>query len=541
MADSILGLLFEINADPSNAQAALAAFEQSTGKSFEKAAGATKPLDTALLSNRESVRLLSEELGIHMPRAVSGALAEMLPAISAIGPALLGVFAIEEIPKLVSGIKEAVQSWEGFGKAEREAMKKAIDDTATLHGKVVDVEKELALFGKSEAEQAAMRAGWAKQDSDNALKSLQTAEGKVKDINAQIAEAKRGAGAFAAGAGGAYEGALKVAQAKVKELQEAWALANDQFVLAQKRAAEAAAEQAKHAADAQEKSENKSLALTERVQATKNRLQLQNIRAMQEAGQVAKQLAADEDKENKALYEQGQFMEKMAREDAAWLPLRQRSVDLARQEVQVLTADTTAVKHLSAAYSEYLLLKQDANNVSRAFLDAMKNEVQAVNDDMLGGMKNLAEGAVALTGSQKAAAAFKVGYETAEGLACLASGTWPPNPAAIVAAGIHFEAAAQYALSSGGGGGGGHHSSTSGGSTGGNQSDYSGGPGGGSGAGGGGGGGRGPTITLNQYGPMVGTMNDLAKALVNTINQLGTSGQVRLTAYNALTNGAKQT
>ncbi len=64
MANSVLGLLFEINADPSKAADALQQFEQSTGKSFERAAAGTKPLDTSLLNNRESVRLLSEEMGV---------------------------------------------------------------------------------------------------------------------------------------------------------------------------------------------------------------------------------------------------------------------------------------------------------------------------------------------------------------------------------------------------------------------------------------------------------------------------------------------
>ena len=189
-----------------------------------------------------------------------------------------------------------------------------------------------------------------------------------------------------------------------------------------------------------------------RVAVAESRLAKDRIQAGQEAGRVVKELAADQEKENKALYEYGQFTEKMARDEAAWLPLQQRTIDLARQEIQVFSTDTTTVKHLTAAYSEYLLVKQDAINVSRSFMAATREEVQAVNDDMLGSMKNLAEGAFALTGSQKAAAAFKVGYEIAEGIACLASGTWPPNPAAIVAAGLHFEAAAQFAISSGRGG-----------------------------------------------------------------------------------------
>lgn len=143
-----------------------------------------------------------------------------------------------------------------------------------------------------------------------------------------------------------------------------------------------------------------------------------------------------------------------------------------------LQQEFTAVKHLSGAYSEYLLVKQDAINVGRAFMAAMKDEVNAVNDDMLGSIKNLAEGAVALTGSQKAAAAFKIGYEIAEGIACLASGTWPPNPAAIVAAGLHFEAAAQYAVSAGRGGASRHSVGASAGAGGGSYSGGSGGSGG---------------------------------------------------------------
>jgi hypothetical protein len=64
---------------------------------------------------------------------------------------------------------------------------------------------------------------------------------------------------------------------------------------------------------------------------------------------------------------------------------------------------------------------------------------------MLGSLKDLTQGAVALIGGQKAAAAFKAVYETAEGVACLASGTWPPQPEALIAAGLHFESAAEFA------------------------------------------------------------------------------------------------
>jgi hypothetical protein len=132
-SQSVLGLLFEISADPSKATDALRRFEQATGQSSERAAVGTKPLDTALLSNRESVRLLSEELGVHMPRAVSGAVAEMLPGLNAIGPALLAGFAVAEIPKLISGIEEATDEISGFGKEA----KKVLEDTVAASDKAI--------------------------------------------------------------------------------------------------------------------------------------------------------------------------------------------------------------------------------------------------------------------------------------------------------------------------------------------------------------------------------------------------------------------
>ena len=57
-----------------------------------------------------------------------------------------------------------------------------------------------------------------------------------------------------------------------------------------------------------------------------------------------------------------------------------------------------------------------------------------------------------LVAGRKAQAGVEAVWETARGVALLAEGTWPPNPAAIMAAGLHFEAAAQYALLAGAGG-----------------------------------------------------------------------------------------
>lgn len=79
---------------------------------------------------------------------------------------------------------------------------------------------------------------------------------------------------------------------------------------------------------------------------------------------------------------------------------------------------------------------------------------KAMQSDVVAQAQQLTIGLAGLVAGRKAQAAVEVVWETAEGIACLATGTWPPNPAAIIAAGLHFEAAAQYAKLGGGGGGG---------------------------------------------------------------------------------------
>jgi hypothetical protein len=100
--------------------------------------------------------------------------------------------------------------------------------------------------------------------------------------------------------------------------------------------------------------------------------------------------------------------------------------------------------------------EQHTNAAQRAAL-ALRSETAV-------GAELLSTGLAGLIAGRKAQAGIEAVWETARGIALLAEGTWPPNPAAIMAAGLHFEAAAQYALlagtsshrhrSAGGGGGG---------------------------------------------------------------------------------------
>jgi len=77
---------------------------------------------------------------------------------------------------------------------------------------------------------------------------------------------------------------------------------------------------------------------------------------------------------------------------------------------------------------------QHANAVQRSTL-ALRSQAAA-------GAELVGKGLAGLVAGRKAQAGVEAGWETARGIALLAEGTWPPNPAAIMAAGLHFEAAA---------------------------------------------------------------------------------------------------
>ncbi len=134
---------------------------------------------------------------------------------------------------------------------------------------------------------------------------------------------------------------------------------------------------------------------------------------------------------------------------------------LARTALPTFVEGATVTQHMSAAMKEYHMLTQDATAFSEQFTGAIKDQIAATQADLAGSVEGLSKGLAGLIGGRKAQAAVEAIWETAKGIACIAEGTWPPNPAAIVAAGLHFEAAAQYAILAGKGS---HHRAAAGGS-----------------------------------------------------------------------------
>src|SRR5271157_4224428 len=106
--------------------------------------------------------------------------------------------------------------------------------------------------------------------------------------------------------------------------------------------------------------------------------------------------------------------------------------------------------------------------------NAVERSTAALRSQTAVGAELVGKGLAGLVAGRKAQAGAEAIWETARGVALLAEGTWPPNPAAIMAAGLHFEAAAQYALLAGTGS---HRHSAGGGSSAGVRDSGSGAPG----------------------------------------------------------------
>lgn len=80
---------------------------------------------------------------------------------------------------------------------------------------------------------------------------------------------------------------------------------------------------------------------------------------------------------------------------------------------------------------------------------AVERSTVALRSQAAVGIEMAGKGLAGIVAGRKAQAGVEAVWETARGIAMIAEGTWPPNPAAIMAAGLHFEAAAQYALLAG--------------------------------------------------------------------------------------------
>jgi hypothetical protein len=509
-----LALLLSLSVDSTQGQVEMGKFAQNAVRGFQNAADGTKPLDKSLLNNRETLALLGEDFGLKLPRSVRGAISEMLPAINMIGPAMLGVFSAEKIYEWSAAGVDAIRKMytvvdddiKGLDAAAAAALKHVGEEATQMltHFKT-------SLAGTFDINEINARADQLLR-YHNAYKLLMDkAGGDLRVLGTISADATKSI------AVAAKEGLLDLfsVDKKINEIGQLQFEAHKQMSVVVAKEGKASEEAGKKAEQAAEKAE--------RAEERKNRaLQEWITKTLPVYGPSLAQLT-----------QRIQGVTKAQNDSITSLTLWE--LQQQKEGLQILPL-------LQREYSALVPVQQESIKLTNQHSFAMDKFGQAMKSDLVGQIDQATVGLVGLVAGRRAQAAVEAIWETARGIACLAEGAWPPNPAAIAAAALHFEAAAQYGLMAGSGGG----SRSGGGGGGGGSSDRYGAGGSsgssrapGAGSGGAGAGGGNATIIWHQYGP-TGNMADFARTLAGVQNALVGQGQIKIVATNALRNGAKQ-
>jgi hypothetical protein len=134
--------------------------------------------------------------------------------------------------------------------------------------------------------------------------------------------------------------------------------------------------------------------------------------------------------------------------DASSTGLEKNARVMSQHTAEVLKA-TRAQQEAMVVFSRMQTHSQTAAEQTDQHTNALERTTAALRSQSAAGAELVSGGLAGLIAGRKAQAGVEAVWETARGIALLAEGTWPPNPAAIMAAGLHFEAAAQYALLAG--------------------------------------------------------------------------------------------
>ncbi len=120
-----------------------------------------------------------------------------------------------------------------------------------------------------------------------------------------------------------------------------------------------------------------------------------------------------------------------------------------RAHTEEITRSTRAQQEAMQVFGRMGTETQSATEQADQHTKAIEKSTLALQSQASVGAQAVTAGLAGLIAGRKAQAGVEAVWETARGIALLAEGTWPPNPAAILAAGLHFEAAAEYALLAG--------------------------------------------------------------------------------------------
>ncbi len=127
----------------------------------------------------------------------------------------------------------------------------------------------------------------------------------------------------------------------------------------------------------------------------------------------------------------------------------EKSARALNQHTEEIVKSTRAQQQAMEVFGRMRTETQTATEQADQHTKAIEKSTLALRSQASVGAEAVTAGLAGLIAGRKAQAGVEAVWETARGIALLAEGTWPPNPAAILAAGLHFEAAAEYALLAG--------------------------------------------------------------------------------------------
>jgi hypothetical protein len=450
---------YTITTDPSPADAASEAFSNREMERVERLKGASADaagdIDKGLLSNKESARLLTEELGIHMPRAVTGAVAEMLPEIGSLGGALLGAFAVKEVVKFGEEVYKAAKEASGMVRAQKEMAEAVNENTAAIeawarssshaaHAELDELDIRIAKW------RAALDARWAYFASENivsyAMQFYLGEVGKTEEGEKKLTEMQK-----------EHDKIVNILKQDVTDEASATAAAEAKKQEAWERSTEESYEYyAKRRKQSQDEFED-AVRLSEKLIAAEDRTR----EVQEQVNAFFQEQAARMAHENEEAITKGlEQADRRIREQFKQLEEHAKQLRIEWANAHPLAANITEdLKSMGIEAKNTSVAKMELTAVTAQFTRAATEEVMAVQKNIAASGEQLAAGLAGLIGGRRAQAAVEAVWETARGIACIAEGSWPPNPAAIIAAGLHFEAAAQYAMVAGSGG---HRRSASG-------------------------------------------------------------------------------
>ena len=495
MANGLLGLVFQIDADPSNASAALEAFAAKTGQSVgyvkaqfqdyqaaesaayaeavQRARGAGQAVKTSMTDAEENARLLSEMIGVHMPRTITRGLGQMMPMIGTLTTGLMGLWAVSQIEPFLSKLKEAITDLAGYTDEVRKAEKADIDAStaALIHFKTIAQGTLLiAQTNAALANLAAKQGNWQEvakaanavmSDSKSVWLSLL---GPLTSVIALY----RGYKAAVQESSGTESEAAKLRERLMEQF--------DQMTKLQDQAHKDAARTAKEEAEAEAKAAREAGAAWEHSSEQSYEYYAQRRKQTQEefddAVRLSEKLIAADDKTREVQEQTNAYFQEQAarmaheREEEITKGLEQADRRIQEQfkqleahakqlQIQWANAHPLAANIIQDLHSMGIearstsLAKLELSAVTAQFTRATIEEMMAVQKSIAASGEQLASGLAGLIGGRKAQAGVEAIWETARGIAMLAEGAWPPNPAALIAAGLHFEAAAQYAMIAG--------------------------------------------------------------------------------------------